>query len=1087
MNKTLNKSIAITILTIVTLSIIPAVALVIPVKAQAYTITTSSAYLNNYSWIEIVVTGPREWDNVAFEVIRKDTGTPVNISPTPVIAKGWVPGVFVAYLAGKDVDVSTSFPQYNKTDALYRVTEDLTGTTLVIRVPALGFISTEVKYDFAPISISFDRSSYPPHNDTKVRLTVKDPNWNLDPTYLDTLNPSDVPVDIRIINASGTFPLSEVLGRTLTLSDIGITEPARETAINSGEFRFTFDLKGILDLAGSKKFSKGDVVEFTIRHINKPDIYDKKSFTIVSTAPTIELSGSFSDEITVRVTAPDNNSRTWEKDSITVYYSIYPEGGTISYTPVTADETDVNTGVFEKKISLNWDNDLLGNASIGKAILVRVNVSYQYEGKWVVRELKIVPQVPDVSIDKTVYFEGETVKLVVKDPDLNDDKDTVEVYASGTLTGPYEVRDVPLSKAGLNYLNISILKLPEEIPVNVSSGETILFSAVERYDEPGVFDLKINLSKLDVVKDTSYRIKIGDRTSGKYVSVDFKVVAKEVKVELDRDAYPLPKDRSLTVYVRITDPDANVNPYAKDTITSGVTCGLYNYTGGLTAYSCSVGTLTETDVNTGVFEGKVTVGPGLDTDMINGWVNITYKGKSATARFVITSATLDVNVSVVKYGDAFKVVVVDRDANLDSKSVEEITITIDGVPKPLKETGPNTGVFEGSFVVAFDADVPKEPAGTIEVKYVDTTPGYVTPGAAWDTLELSKTIKVASFTGSLRTDKTEYGPSSKITITVVDWDANRNIKSLDRVTVEYTIEGVPGIRSVSLDETGVSTGIFEGELDLTTVGVAAKDLVGKMIRMVYRDPYDEEGKARTSVAIVRVISVDPVIEFDKSSYNVGDVAKITIKDMDANRDPNTIESLIVRVYSDSDPVGTTLSAAETGKDTGVFVTSVLISDIPGGGRVYAKPGDKVYVEYKDEFPADYGVTGKSKMFTASVPVGVPIEKPLVPKKASFIDPRTGATIAPKVGSMVGISVELSNVGVTDQVFTAILVVKDPEGVVVSVQSVSIPLAAGKSGTVTFSFIPKMVGDFGIEVYIVRSLADWSPLGEMLAATMTVAS
>ena len=96
-------------------------------------------------------------------------------------------------------------------------------------------------------------------------------------------------------------------------------------------------------------------------------------------------------------------------------------------------------------------------------------------------------------------------------------------------------------------------------------------------------------------------------------------------------------------------------------------------------------------------------------------------------------------------------------------------------------------------------------------------------------------------------------------------------------------------------------------------------------------------------------------------------------------------------------------------------------------------------------------------------------------------------MVPKVGSMVGISVELSNVGVVDQVFTAILVVTDPEGVVVKVDSVSIPLAAGKSGTVTFSYIPKLVGDYTVEVYIVKSLADWTPLGDMLTKVMSVVS
>jgi hypothetical protein len=1083
------KTLALITLTIVTLSIIPTALILVstPVKAQ-YTITTSSSYLHNYSWIEIVITGPTNWDNVTFEVLHKDTMQPVGLKNstggdvTAGVAKKYVPGVFVAYLAGKNVDVNITSPAYPKTNAYYNVTTDLTDKTLVIRVPALGFISTEVKYGYAPISISFDRTTYGPCNDTVIRLTINDPNWNLDPTTTDTLLGSNVRVDVTVINASGTFTVSG------TLDSIKSGISAAETAINSGVFRFDFSLKNLSEFTGRGSWKSGDVVKIKVIFINKTDIYDEKSFTIKSVAPTIDLSGSFSDEVTVVVNSPDNNLKSWEKDKLTIYYAIYPEGYSPTYTSVDIEETDVNTGVFKKTIDLDWNLTLLGNASLGKAVMVRVNVSYAYEAKWVVKELKVVPVPPTVSIDKTEYFKTDTIKLVLRDPDLNDKKDVVEVYTSTTLSGGWAVKDVKLSKGGLDYLNISILKLPEEIPVNVSSGETLTLSLIERYEEPGVFDLKIDLTKLNITEDTSYRIKIGDNTSGKYVSVDFKVIKKEVKVELDKSVYPLPKDKALTVRVRITDPDANVNPYAKDVIPGGsVTCTLYNYTGGTETYTCTPDVLTETDVNTGVFEGKVTVGPIPDTKMINGRISITYKGKTAEARFTVTSASLSVNVTTVKYGDYIKVTVVDPDANLDSKTAEEVSVTIAGSTKSLKETAADSGVFEGVFLVAAD-DVYADPAKEIEIKYSDTTPGYTTPGGVWETLELSKTVKVASFTGSLSTDKTEYGPSATIKVTVIDWDANKNVKLYDRVNVSYVIEGIVGTYTLTLEETDVSTGVFEGKIDLTAIpGVTAKDLVGKRISIVYRDPADTTGKAATIPVVVKVISVDGVISFDKPYYNVGDVMKITVKDMDANLKPDVIDTVTIRVYSDTDPVGITTTASETGKDTGIFEIAVLVSETPGAGRVAAKPGDKIYVEYEDKFPADYAVTGKSKIIKESVPVGVPVVKPISAKKADFVDPKTGVSVIPKVGSMVGISVELSNVGVTDQVFTAILVVKDPEGVVVKVDSISIPLAAGKSGTVTFSYIPKLVGDYTVEVYIVKSLADWTPLGDMLTKVMSVVS
>jgi hypothetical protein len=1117
MNK-LTKTLALITLTIVTLSIIPAAMLIsIPVlRAQQYTITTSSSYLHNYSWIEIVITGPTDWTEVLFEVIRKDTGERLRLwnytgcaEVDYGIAKKYAPGVFVAYLGGKNVVVK---PLYNKTDAIYNVTTsgaELTGKTLVIRVPALGFISTEVKYDYAPISISFDRTTYGPLNSTWVRLIITDPNWNLDPTKPDKLSSDNVNVTITVINATGTFviPPTGSLNLTEAIFKTFVAE-ADETAINNGVFRFNFTLEHILNATGGKAFKSGDVVKIKVIFVNKTDIYDEKSFTIKSVAPTIDLSGSFSDEVTVVVNSPDDNLKSWEKDKLTVYYAIYPEGGSPTYEPpLVIEETDVNTGVFKETIDLDWTSELLSYASLGKAVMVRVNVSYAYEGKWVVKELKVVPVPPTVTLDKAQYYPTDTVKVTIVDPDLNDKKDTVEVY-TGTVSAGGELNKIPLNLSGTNipYLNISLLILPGEKPVMAKEGLTL--SLVERVDSPGTFDLKIDLSKLyNISKDTSYRVKIGDLTSGKYVSVDFKVVEKVVKVELDKSVYPLPKDKALTVRVWITDPDANVNPYAKDSLPSdSVTCKLYNYTGGreqsVEETRCDVGSFTETDVDTGVFEGKITInaiGDVIDdrpsSVMINGWINVTYKVDNvekayATAKFIVTSASLSVNVTSVKYGDYIKITVVDRDANLDSKSVDSVKVNAtfgDTIKElELKETDKDTGVFEGVFLVALDGDVYADPAKEIEVKYVDTTPGFITPGGDWDKIELSKVVKVASFTGKLSTDKTEYGPSATIKITVTDWDANKNAKSEDSIEVSYVIEGIVGTKKETLEETDVNTGVFEGKIDLTRVG-KPKDLVGKRISIVYRDSADATGKTAVISAVVKVISVDPVISFDKSYYNVGDVMKITIKDLDANLDPSGFDTVSIRVYSDTDPVGTTVSGSETDVNTGVFEIAVLVSETPGTGRVAAKPGDKIYVEYKDIYPADYAVTGKEKIFTASVPVGVPVEKPISAKKADFVDPKTGVSVIPKVGSMVGISVELSNVGIADQVFTAILVVKDPEGVVVKVDSISIPLAAGKSGTVTFSYIPKLVGDYTVEVYIVKSLADWTPLGDMLTKVMSVVS
>ncbi|MEM0505632.1 MAG: hypothetical protein QXN19_07475, partial [Sulfolobales archaeon] len=703
MNKTLNKSIAITILTIVALSIIPAVAIIVPVSAQQqYTITASSTYMHDESWIEIMVTGPTTLSEVMIEVTIKDSGESVPTSPTPVVATEYAPGVFVAYLGGPSVPFD---PEYQKTSALYTIDVtpgELLGETLVLTVPALGFISTEVKYDYAPISISFDRANYPPSSDAWIRLKIKDPNWNLDPTSPDKLLPDDVPIKLKITTAGGTMDPIEGY-----LSDLTSSSSA-EKGVNNGEFVFEFSIGDIEAFAGIQ-FEKDNIVEFTVASNYDPDIKDTKSFLITSVAPRITLSGSFSDEIKISVNYPDKNLKSWSKDSLDVELS-----GGISGT-FTLDETGANTGIFEEDIDLDWTSTLISNAKQGKSIEVKATLIYEYENKPVEASIKLTPVASKLELAKIEYFRIDTLALKVEDPDLNDKKDSVEVYSKQLSVDEY-IDAVKLVKGGLAFLEVSLLKLPELSPVKVTDPSGLTLSLVERYEEPGIFDLKIGLSKLDITEDSWYRIKLVDYTSGKEVIADFKVIKMVISVSTDRSTYPLVRDvgKSLKIYVYITDPEANDNPYAKNSIDSNdVSCKLLYYTQDEKSL-CSVSNILETDVDTGVFKGTVTLEPADldDTKMINGRIRVEYKGKKAEAVFRPTSASLFVNASVVKYGDYILVRLTDADMNLDIDSAEEISVG--GLNKPLKETGKNTGVFEGTFLVADDGDVSADPAKTFE-------------------------------------------------------------------------------------------------------------------------------------------------------------------------------------------------------------------------------------------------------------------------------------------------------------------------------------------------------------------------------------
>ena len=81
--------------------------------------------------------------------------------------------------------------------------------------------------------------------------------------------------------------------------------------------------------------------------------------------------------------------------------------------------------------------------------------------------------------------------------------------------------------------------------------------------------------------------------------------------------------------------------------------------------------------------------------------------------------------------------------------------------------------------------------------------------------------------------------------------------------------------------------------------------------------------------------------------------KIQVTDQDMNQDNAKIETILVSIWSDSDSDGITVSAYETGKDTGIFESVIYFAEKPSiGQRIYVQIGDSVTAEYTDETISD---------------------------------------------------------------------------------------------------------------------------------------
>lgn len=105
--------------------------------------------------------------------------------------------------------------------------------------------------------------------------------------------------------------------------------------------------------------------------------------------------------------------------------------------------------------------------------------------------------------------------------------------------------------------------------------------------------------------------------------------------------------------------------------------------------------------------------------------------------------------------------------------------------------------------------------------------------------------------------------------------------------------------------------------------------------------------------------------FESPAIQPDTTVAVTLEDCDLDLDESTIETAEVRVYSDFDTGGFTLSLLEDAADAGTFSGSVEVTSSQGfnGLLLYAPEGTSVYVEYLDAMDADGNtdvlVTGES--------------------------------------------------------------------------------------------------------------------------------
>ncbi len=862
------------------------------------------------------------------------------------------------------------------------------------------------------------------------------------------------------------------------------------------------------------------VVMFTVpryQGATKGDVTTAK-VTVFRTAGEISETKADIRTLYVKVSDSNENKRSYAKDYVSVCIR-FPNG---VGKPLTLTETDVDTGEFVGTLPLAsyYVNKPIEGLTVPafNATMFKLTITYVDPSEGTERTVTVVPEFhkAELSVEPSQVSLAGVMKITIKDADLNLHTDTVDTFVTTLSSGDaieiltYVNKSMPQDTLLGKLVLYAIDDKGVKHLLTLTSSHTFVIYETEA--NSGIFEVVIPLSKINTtgLVITKLLVVYTDMLTPegpKDIAVEVPIA--KVSLSVDRDTVPLTYKYPVKIRVTVVDPSANQDAYKVDYLPNPVVWKLCtaggevvpNGTGQLTS-------LPETDVNTGVFSGIITLPADEDIispKLINGKLCISYTSVTGETVEVeiplkVYGVALNVSATTAKYGDQVKITLKDPDANIDTKVKDEVTVYVNGKPVTLKESDTDSGVFEGVItIVGKDVSgvanpVVVDPGDTIVITYEDKT-SPITPRDAknWTSETVATKIYIPPHTGKLvinnSTETVEVGPTAKLYIKVEDWDLNLDPTAPDEAVVYLRKAGLPAAE-IHLKETGDSTGVFEAELTIDDIaGLLSKasgktinvtSLIGETMYFVYRDEITATGEITTFSVPVKVITWDGKVLTDKDAYNPGEKIKITVIDKDLDADTVT-----VRVTSTSDNIGTPVTLVRVAP--GVYTGEVLVTDKPTveSGYIYAKIGDTVTITYIDHLPAGYPEV-QDKPITKTVTIGVRPKLPAKVKEFELVNPLTGETLAKaKVGQLVSLQVNVENHDIVKRTMTVMAIVRDANGVTVYIAYSVVTLEPGQSITVGLGWTPTEPGTYTVEIQVVKSLKEPVGLAELAHYTITV--
>ena len=360
------------------------------------------------------------------------------------------------------------------------------------------------------------------------------------------------------------------------------------------------------------------------------------------------------------------------------------------------------------------------------------------------------------------------------------------------------------------------------------------------------------------------------------------------------------------------------------------------------------------------------------------------------------------------------------------------------------------------------------------------------------------------------TDKPVYSWTDKIIISVnaPSWNSNSNQVNSIGESNSHPIKISSGenfLKPYRLTETSSSSGIFSGEIILTgflhdvdgdgnfdtNPKTSGDGPTNGFLEVENNDSISISFEFADGVVLTESVPITwnmGVVQFTQDIFLINDSVEIRVIDHDMNLNPETLDTITIEVFSDSDSGGIQVIATETSERSGDFIASIALStSTSSGNRLYAIPGDSIFAKYDDHtLPKPYSKSDEKSIQTSaiidhSIPAINRIQTTPISFSDSFGNPLT-SYISESQMQIVG---TIENQIIFDQEFIYFFQIKNSANSVISLSWIQGKLSPNQILDISQSWIPTKSGNYILETYVWNSLNDLIPLSPPISTLIIV--